>query len=59
MTFFLKRVKQIFEDRIITTRRVARNSQWGRGCFGGMRAEPPALENFAFLCKNNLILGLF
>ena len=23
------------------------------GCFGGLRAEPPALENFAFFCKNN------
>ena len=23
------------------------------GCFGGLGAEPPALENFAFFCKNN------
>ena len=29
------------------------------GCFGGLGAEPPALENFACFCKNNLILGLF
>ena len=29
------------------------------GCFGGLEAKPPALENFAFFCKNNLILGLF
>ena len=40
------------------TKRVARNSQWG-GCFGGLGAEPPALENFAFFCKNTLILELF
>ena len=27
---------------------------------GGMRVwEPPALENFAFFCKNNFILGQF
>ena len=26
---------------------------------GGMGAEPPALENFAFFCKYNLILELF
>ena len=25
----------------------------------GTRAEPQALKNFAFFCKNNLILGLF
>ena len=25
----------------------------------GYGAEPPALENFAFFCKNNSILGLF
>ena len=25
----------------------------------GLGAEPPALENFAFFCKNNFILGLF
>ena len=25
---------------------------------GGFGAEPPALENFAFFCKNNLILEL-
>ena len=25
----------------------------------GYGAEPPALENFAFFCKNNFILGLF
>ena len=42
------------------------------GCFGGLEAEPPvaggtgvwgaeppALENFAFFCKNNLTLELF
>ena len=29
------------------------------GCFWGLGAEPPALENFAFLCKNNVILWLF
>ena len=26
---------------------------------GGLVAELPALENFAFFCKNNLILRLF
>ena len=26
---------------------------------GGLGMEPPALENFAFFCKNNLILELF
>ena len=26
---------------------------------GGLREEPPALEKFAFFCKNNFILGLF
>ena len=31
-------------------RRVPRNSQW-EGCFWGLGAEPPALENFAFFCK--------
>ena len=40
------------------TRRVARNSQWG-AVFGGLRAGPPVLKNFAFFCKNNFILGLF
>ena len=25
----------------------------------GLGAEPPAIENFAFCCKNNLILELF
>ena len=50
--------------RIISkNRRVAKNLQWG-SCFGGLGAMPPAaggpaLENFAFFCKNNFILGLF
>ena len=26
---------------------------------GGLGAEPPTLKNFAFFCKNNLIIGLF
>ena len=30
---------------------VVRNSQWGGGCFRGLGAEPPALENFAFFSK--------
>ena len=42
----------------VTHRRVARNSHWGE-CFGGLKEEPPALENFAFFCKNSLILELF
>ena len=28
-------------------------------CFGGLEAEPPALENFAFFRKMNLILERF
>ena len=32
---------------------------WGRRRHGGVGAEPPALENFAFFCKNNLIFRLF
>ena len=50
-------------------RRGARNSQLG-SCVGGwwsiqppeargLGAEPPALKNLAFFCKNNFILGLF
>ena len=31
----------------------------GGGYFEGLGAEPSELENFAFFCKNNLILGLF
>ena len=31
-------------------------SRWRHG---GLGAEPPALEDFAYFCKNNLILGLF
>ena len=31
-----------------------------RGCYGGLEAEPPALENFFFFFENdNLILGIF
>ena len=26
---------------------------------GGLGAEPPAIENFAFFGRNNFILGLF
>ena len=37
---------------------------WGQSpqlpeAIGGLGAEPPALENFAFFFKNNLILGLY
>ena len=37
---------------------------WGRSpqppeANGGMGSKPPALENFTFFCKNNLILELF
>ena len=41
----------------VVTRRVARNLQWN-SCFRGLGAEPPALKNFAFFCKNNLSLEL-
>ena len=44
----------------------AAGGYWGSGGkapsrrrHGGLGAEPPALENFAFFFKNNLILGLF
>ena len=44
----------------------AAEGQWGFGGKapsrrrqGGLGAEPPALENFAFFCKNNFILRLF
>ena len=43
--------------RMCCTRRVVRNLQW-RGCFRGLGVEPPALKNFAFFCKNNLMLEL-
>ena len=44
----------------------AAGGQWGSGgetpnCqrYGSRGAELQALENFAFFCKNNFILGLF
>ena len=55
MIKILSRKPQKF--RCVVTRRAARNSQWS-GCFMGLGAEPPALKNFAFFCKNNLILEL-
>ena len=43
----------------------AAEDQWGsegkapsRRRHGGLGAEQPALENFAFFCENSLILGL-
>ena len=55
-----------FQGETCAHRRVARNSQWGSylgglaaGGNSGLGTEPPALENFAFFCKNNLILELF
>ena len=41
----------------VVTRHVVRNLQWS-GCFKGLGMEPPALKNFAFFCKNNLMLEL-
>ena len=41
----------------VVTRHVVRNLQWS-GCFRGLGVEPPALKNFAFFCKNNLVLEL-
>ena len=37
---------------------------WGQSpqppeAIGGLGAEPPALKNFAFFLKNNLVLGLY
>ena len=58
----------LITNQSIIRRRVARNSQWGAVLGSGGKvpsrrrpvgAEPPALEIFAFFCKNNLILGLF
>ena len=38
----------------------ARSQKFAMGvCFGGLGAEPPALKNFAFFCKMNLVLELF
>ena len=44
----------------------AARGNWGSGGkapsrrrHGGPGAEPPALENFAFFFKNNLVLGLY
>ena len=42
-----------------TIRCRARNLSWMGGCYGGLEAEPQALENLHFFGKNNLILGLF
>ena len=41
----------------VVTRHVARNSQWS-GCFRGSGGGAPNAKNFAFFCKNNLILEL-
>ena len=72
---FFPRIQVKTKKKVFTkneTRRIARNSQWGdlrpMGVWGrslqlpeagGLGAEPPALENFAFFCKNSLILELF
>ena len=40
-----------FQISEIAIRCVARNSQWGGGCFGGLEAEPTALKIFAFFFK--------
>ena len=40
-------------DKCSITRVRSQKSQCGLG------AEPPALKNFTFFCKNNVILGLF
>ena len=34
----------------LVIRRIARNSQW-EGCFWGVGAEPPELENLPFIAK--------
>ena len=74
VAFLGKTVYDDYVSVMASGRRVARISQWGGGCLGvwgfgdkapsrrrhgGLRAEPPALENFAFFCKGNFILGLF
>ena len=51
----------------INTQARSQKFAMGGGLFGrqppeanrGLGAKPPALENFAFFCKNNFILGLF
>ena len=46
---------------MINIMRQARSQKFAMegGYFGGVGAKPPALENFAFFCQNNLILELF
>ena len=35
-------------NKMIRLKRVARNLQWGEGCFGDLEAEFPAIENFVY-----------
>ena len=62
--FFKKRLKTYYFNltfEVITTVLMQARSQKFKmgGCFGGLGADLPALENFAFFCKNSLILGIF
>ena len=48
-------------EEIKNARTQARSQEFAmrEGRFGGLGVEPPMLEDFAFFCKNNLILELF
>ena len=48
-----RKLKCVLLAKLSEDRRVAGNSQWV-GYGGGLGAEPPALENFAFFRKCNL-----
>ena len=59
VTFILLHKFPILRQKIGLSQARSQKFVMGRGCLGGLGAEPPALENFAFFCKNNFILGLF
>ena len=57
--FFYKVNARIYSKRPSYHRQACSQKFAMGGCFEGLRMDPPALENFALFCKNNLILGLF
>jgi len=46
----MKTALQIF-NLMTYSRRVARNSSWGRDCFGGLGSEPPAAGGWGLGAK--------
>ena len=66
MKLFLQKKCQIFErwglcpqtPQAAPPLRISGYAPGNGGCLGGLGAEPPALKNFAFFCKNNLILDI-